>query len=72
VNQASSGNLRAMSVLLGLLARVHDPKDEPGEQPLSDHDREILEKFTQREGPAGESETTDVANEKPNTSGGVT
>jgi RNA polymerase-interacting CarD/CdnL/TRCF family regulator len=58
------GNLRAISVLVAVLARMQGPKDESAEQ-LSDHDREILEKFAQRElRIAEESEATDVANEK--------
>lgn len=70
VNQAIAGNLRAMSVLVALLARMQGP-DESAEQ-LSDHDREILGKFAQRElGNAAESEATDEANEKAGHSGRV-
>jgi hypothetical protein len=60
VNQAIAGNLRAMSVLVAVLARTQDRKDEPVEE-LSDHDREILEHFAQREGTAEESEGADTS-----------
>ena len=48
VDRAIAGNLRAMSVLVAVLARTQDPEHQPVEQ-LSDHDREILENFAQRE-----------------------
>jgi len=47
VDQAIAGNLRAMSVLVAVLARTQDSEHQPVEQ-LSDHDREILENFAQR------------------------
>ena len=64
VNQAIAGNLRAMSVLVAVLARTQDRKDEPVEE-LSDSDREILENFAQRElGTAEESEAAHQASEE--------
>jgi len=60
VNQAIAGNLRAIAVLVAILTRMQGGNDESAEQ-LSDHDREILEKFAQRE---LENEATDEANEK--------
>jgi hypothetical protein len=54
VNQAIAGNLRAMSVLVAMLGRTQD--EETVEQ-LSDHDREILDRFEKRElGTADEPE----------------
>jgi hypothetical protein len=71
VNQAIAGNLRAISVLVAVLAGMQDPKDEPADQQLSDHDREILEKFAQRElGTADESEA--AAGEKGGHPGSAT
>jgi hypothetical protein len=66
VNQAISGNMRAISVLVALLAKMQGSTEESAEQ-LSDHDREILEKFAQRElGTAAESdpESDDETNAK--------
>ncbi len=71
ISQAIAGNLRAISVLVAVLARMQEPNDELAEQ-LSDHDREILEKFAQRElGMAAESEATDKANLKGDHQGRV-
>jgi hypothetical protein len=65
VNQAIAGNLRAMSVLVAVLERMPDGQDEAAQQQLSEHDREILEKFAQRElGTPEEPEAADEAGEK--------
>jgi hypothetical protein len=51
-----------MSVLLAVLARTPDPKAEPEEEELSLQDRQILERFSEREGDAsGKSEAGDGA-----------
>jgi Family of unknown function (DUF5681) len=64
VNQAIGGNLRAISVLVAVLARIQGPNEDSAER-LSDHDREILEKFERRElGTAAESESTGEGNMK--------
>lgn len=71
VNEAIAGNLRAISVLVAVLTRMQGRNDESAEQ-LSDHDREILQKFAQRElGTAAESEATDKANVKGDPQGRV-
>jgi hypothetical protein len=57
VNQAINGNMRAISVVLSVMERTLDPVDEGAEHHLSEHDREILERFAQRQlGTADESE----------------
>ena len=71
VNQATAGNLRAISVLVALLARMQGRNEESAEQ-LSDHDREILEQFAQRElGTTAESASADEANVKGDHQGRV-
>jgi hypothetical protein len=47
-NAAVAGNLRAIGVLLTVLAKTSEPGDEAAEQ-LSDRDREILEGLAERE-----------------------
>jgi hypothetical protein len=70
VNQATAGNLRAISVLVALLARMQGRNEESAE--LSDHDREILEQFAQRElGTTAESASADEANVKGDHQGRV-
>jgi Family of unknown function (DUF5681) len=71
VKQAIAGNLRALSVLVAVLARMPEPKEEAAEQQLSEHDREILEKYAQQEsGTPEECEATDEAGEKGGPAGG--
>ena len=71
VTQAIAGNLRAMSVLVAVLARMPEPKDEADEQLLSEHDREILERFTgsNSSGTPEECEAADEAGEKSGCAG---
>jgi hypothetical protein len=70
VNQAIGGNLRAMSVLVAVLERLPEPKDGAAEQLLSEHDREILEKFAQQEsGTPEECEAAVGAGEKSGPAG---
>jgi hypothetical protein len=72
VNQAIAGNLRAMSVLVAVLARMPDAKAEAAEQQLSERDREILEKFAQRELETSEEpKAADEAGEKGGQAGRV-
>jgi hypothetical protein len=72
VNQAIAGNLRAMSVLVAVLARMPDAKEEAAEQQLSERDREILEKFAQRELETSEEpKAADEAGEKGGQAGRV-
>ncbi len=58
-------------MLVALLAKMQGSTDESAEQ-LSDHDREILEQFAQRElGTTAESASADEANVKGDHQGRV-
>jgi hypothetical protein len=68
-----SGTPLGLLMLVALLAKMQGSTDESAEQ-LSDHDREILEKFAQRElGTAAESdpESDDETNAKSDHQGRV-